>query len=81
MVFLKPLLVFQFEGKLREAQTDPHEGKRRTETLWPIFRIHHQRSRYVFDLHYKEEKISRELYEVVALIFSIDFCKEKISII
>lgn len=28
----------EFEAKMREAETDPHEGKRRTETLWPIFR-------------------------------------------
>ncbi|KIH64840.1 G10 protein, partial [Ancylostoma duodenale] len=27
----------EFEAKMREAETDPHEGKRRTETLWPIF--------------------------------------------
>ncbi|KJH53158.1 G10 protein [Dictyocaulus viviparus] len=53
----------EFEAKMREAETDPHEGKRRTETLWPIFRIHHQRTRYIYDLFYKREAISRELYE------------------
>lgn len=29
----------EFEAKMREAETDPHEGKRRTETLWPIFKV------------------------------------------
>lgn len=41
------------------AQTDPHEGKRKVEALWPIFRIHHQRSRYVFDLYYTRKAISK----------------------
>ncbi|CAD6199528.1 unnamed protein product [Caenorhabditis auriculariae] len=53
----------QFEAKMREAETEPHEGKRKTEINWPIFRIHHQRSRYLYNLYYKEEAISRELYE------------------
>uniref|UniRef100_A0A914NQQ1 Protein BUD31 homolog n=1 Tax=Meloidogyne incognita TaxID=6306 RepID=A0A914NQQ1_MELIC len=53
----------EFEAKMREAETEPHEGKRRTETVWPVFRIHHQRSRYIFNLFYKEEKISKELYQ------------------
>jgi len=26
-------------------------------------KIHHQRSRYIFNLFYKEEKISKELYQ------------------
>lgn len=29
----------EFEAKMREAETDPHEGKRKTETLWPIFKV------------------------------------------
>lgn len=28
----------EFEAKMREAETDPHEGKRKTEAVWPIFR-------------------------------------------
>ena len=27
---------------MREAETDSHEGKRKAESLWPIFKIHHQ---------------------------------------
>lgn len=53
------------------AETDPHEGKRITESLWPIFKIHHQKSRYIYDLFYRRKAISRELY---------DYCvKEKIA--
>ncbi len=45
------------------AENDPHEGKRKAESAWPIFRLHHQRSRYIFDMYYRKKKISRELYE------------------
>merc|ERR1719429_434151 len=56
---------------MREAETEDHEGKRKVEALWPIFKIHHQKSRYLFDLFYRRKAISRELY---------DYCiKEKIA--
>lgn len=48
-----------FEIPLAVAESDPHEGKRKVEALWPVFRIHHQRSRYIFDLFYKRKAISR----------------------
>jgi len=48
---------------MREAELAPHEGKRKVETLWPIFKIHHQKSRYIYDLYYKRKTISKELYE------------------
>lgn len=53
----------ELEQKMREAQTAPHEGKRKTETVWPIFKINHQKSRYIYDLYYKRKAISKELYE------------------
>ena len=43
------------------AETDPHEGKRKVEALWPIFRLHHQKSRYIYDLFYRRKAISRGL--------------------
>uniref|UniRef100_A0AAY5EHS9 Protein BUD31 homolog n=1 Tax=Electrophorus electricus TaxID=8005 RepID=A0AAY5EHS9_ELEEL len=49
----------ELDQKMREAETEPHEGKRKVECLWPIFRLHHQRSRYIFDLFYKRKTISR----------------------
>lgn len=51
------------DQEMREAETEPHEGKRKVECLWLISRIHHQKTRYVFDLFYKSKAISRELYE------------------
>jgi bud site selection protein 31 len=48
---------------MRDAENESHEGKRRTESLWPIMRIAHTRSRYIYELYYKREAISKELYE------------------
>ena len=55
--------LFQFEDRLREAVDDPHEGKRKAESQWPIHRIHYERNRFIYDLYYKQGKITRELYE------------------
>ena len=48
---------------MKDAENAPHEGKKRHETLWPIFQIAHQRSRYIYDLYYEKEAISKTLYE------------------
>lgn len=45
------------------VENESHEGKRKVESVWPVFRIHHQRSRYVYDLYYKRKAISKELYD------------------
>ena len=42
---------------------DPHDEKRKCEVLWPIFRISHQRSHFIYGLYYKRKEISQELYE------------------
>eukprot|EP00128_Syssomonas_multiformis_P016267 Colp12_sorted_trinity150504_noHs@22287 len=59
---IEPTLT-ELEQKMRDAENEPHEGKRKVEALWPIFRIHHQRSRYIYELFYKRQAISRQLYE------------------
>ncbi|XP_057426732.1 protein BUD31 homolog 2-like [Lotus japonicus] len=53
----------ELQAKMREAENDPHDGKRKCETLWPIFKIAHQKSRYIFDLYHRRNEISKELYE------------------
>ena len=45
------------------AENESHEGKRKVESQWPIFKLHHQRSRYIYDLYYKRRGISKELYD------------------
>ncbi|KAJ3266530.1 Component of the SF3b subcomplex of the U2 snRNP [Chytriomyces hyalinus] len=49
--------------QMRDAENESHEGKRKAETSWPIFRIHHQRSRYIYEMYYKRKAISKELYD------------------
>lgn len=48
---------------MRDAENESHEGKRKTESLWPIMRLNHQQSRYVYELYYVRKAISKELYE------------------
>jgi len=48
---------------MREAETEVHEGKRKVESLWPIFKVHHQRSRNIYDLFYERIAISKELLD------------------
>lgn len=55
--------LYEFEDRMREAINDPHDGKRKAESQWPIHRLHWERNRYVYDLYYKQGKISRELYD------------------
>ncbi|QRW16338.1 potassium/sodium hyperpolarization-activated cyclic nucleotide-gated channel 4 [Rhizoctonia solani] len=52
-----------YAKKMRDAENESHEGKRKSESLWPIMRISHTRSRYIYELYYKREAISKELYE------------------
>eukprot|EP01091_Cochliopodium_minus_P007206 TRINITY_DN17125_c0_g1_i1.p1 TRINITY_DN17125_c0_g1~~TRINITY_DN17125_c0_g1_i1.p1 ORF type:complete len:144 (-),score=34.38 TRINITY_DN17125_c0_g1_i1:127-558(-) len=52
----------QFQTKMREAELENSEGKKKNEITWEIFKIHHQRSRYIY-LLYKKKKISKDLYQ------------------
>ncbi|PQM39021.1 protein BUD31 homolog 1 [Prunus yedoensis var. nudiflora] len=37
----------ELQAKMREAENNTHDGKRKCESLWPIFKITHQKSRYI----------------------------------
>ncbi|PWN95313.1 bud site selection-related protein [Tilletiopsis washingtonensis] len=52
-----------YNRAMRDAENEDGEGKRKAESLWGIMRISHTRSRYIYDLYYKREAISRELYD------------------
>lgn len=60
---LQVQILDDYAKKMRDAENESHEGKRRTEALWPIMRISHARSRYVYELYWKREAISKELYD------------------
>lgn len=46
------------------AETESHEGKRKVEALWPIFKIHNQKSRYIYDLFHRRKAISRGKFNI-----------------
>ena len=48
--------------KMREVESEEHEGKRTAELMWPIFRLHHQRSRYIYEMYYKKKKVGISLF-------------------
>lgn len=47
----------------KTAESEPLDAKRRVEVTWGITRVHHERNRFIFNMYYKEKKISRELYD------------------
>jgi len=60
--YLKPTLE-ALENELRDKVNEPHEGKRKVESLWPVHQINWQRTRYVFDMYYKYGKIDRKVLD------------------
>jgi bud site selection protein 31 len=49
--------------RLPAAENADQAGKRKDELLWPIFRLHHQRSRYIYEMFYQHKKITKEVYQ------------------
>ncbi|KAK2197003.1 G10 protein [Babesia duncani] len=47
-----------FDERMKAAERESGDGKRRSEVVWPIFRIHHQRSRFIYEMFYVKKKIS-----------------------
>jgi hypothetical protein len=62
-VILLSQILDEYAKKMRDAENETHEGKRKSESLWPIMRISHTRSRYIYELYYKREAISKQLYD------------------
>lgn len=52
-----------FANKMKDAQNKPPPPGPKHQALWEVFQISHQRSRYVYDLYYEKEAISKQLYE------------------
>lgn len=52
-----------FTNKMKDAENTQSNNVPRHQALWPIFQISHQRSKYVYELYYEKEGISKELYE------------------
>ena len=60
--YLEPVLE-ALENELRDKVNEPHEGKRKVESLWPVHQINWQRTRYVYDMHYKYKKIDKRVWD------------------
>ena len=56
-------LVFHSRGITPIAEEADSTGKNKKESLWPILRINHQRSRYVYEMYYQKHEITRPVYE------------------
>ena len=57
---IEPVLE-SLDNKMRDVEAG--ETKDLQEAGWEVFRIHHQRSRYIFEIYHKKKGISRELYD------------------
>ncbi|KNC50283.1 G10 protein [Thecamonas trahens ATCC 50062] len=53
----------QFEEEMRRAENDDGVGKRKVQLTWEVLKLHHARTRYVYNLFYVRKVISRELYQ------------------
>eukprot|EP01083_Nonionella_stella_P054092 142896_1 len=59
------------ENELRDKVKESNVGKRNTESIWPVHQINWQRSRYIYDMYYTYNRISKKCY---------DYClKQKIA--
>lgn len=52
-----------FANKMKDAQNKPPPPGPRHRAQWEVFQISHQRSRYIYDLYYEKEAISKQLYD------------------
>mmetsp|Transcript_18695 Transcript_18695/g.40687 ORF Transcript_18695/g.40687 Transcript_18695/m.40687 type:complete len:279 (+) Transcript_18695:116-952(+) len=51
------------EHELRDKIKETNEKKRKTESMWPVHQIGWQKSRYVYDMFYTYNRISRKVYD------------------
>lgn len=52
-----------FSNQMKDAQNAPTDNIPKHQAQWPIFQISHKRSRYIYELYYEKEAISKQLYE------------------
>ncbi|KAK6588718.1 G10 protein [Cryptosporidium xiaoi] len=53
----------KYNEMMKDAENVTMKGKKKNEYMWPIYRVNHLRSRFLFDKYYNEKVISKELYE------------------
>ena len=60
--YIEPTII-ALDAELKDKINEPHEGLRKNESQWPVHQINWQKSRYVYDMYYTYEKISRQVYD------------------
>jgi len=50
-------------NELRDKVKESSLGKRKTESQWPVHQINWQRSRYVYDMYFTYNRITRKVYD------------------
>lgn len=61
----------EVEQKMREIESSRDVGVREQERYWPIFRLHRERTRKIYDM-YKSGAISKDLYRYCTENFFCD---------
>ena len=56
-------IIDALENELRDKVKESNLNKRNTESIWPIHQINWQRSRYVYDMYYTHNQISKRVYD------------------
>jgi bud site selection protein 31 len=51
------------ENEVRDAVKETNADKRKQECGWPVHQINWQKSRYIYDMHYTFQRISRAVYQ------------------
>ncbi|GMI61958.1 hypothetical protein ScalyP_jg807 [Parmales sp. scaly parma] len=59
---IQPTLAI-LDNELRDCVNKSHEGLRKGESIWPVHQINWQRTRYVYDMYYIHQMITRECYD------------------
>ena len=57
-------VIEDFEGQMKEAVNEEHEGRRKNELAWKIHRIHWEKYRFIFDLMYQRKVMSKDLVSI-----------------
>ena len=60
--YIEPTLK-ALEDELRDRVGESHKLYTKNEAQWPIHQINWQKSRYVYDMYYKYQRIDRRVYE------------------
>ena len=51
---IEPVLE-EFQKQMKDAENAPLDAHRKEETIWKITRLHHQRSRYIYECYYNKK--------------------------